>query len=718
MRDFVRKSDTASTGPAIRVGLVGCGRVAETCHLPTLRRVGRRVEVVALAEVDAHRRRRVAGMFNIAHCFADCASMLRSIPDIRVVAVCTPAHCHADAVIASLQAGKHVLVEKPLALTLEDAQRIVAEARAHPRLKVMVGFNLRHHRLVRKARSMIAGGLLGDVRLVRTVWSASLRSRMVLPAWRDRRELGGGVLNEIAVHHIDLIRFLINQEVEQVFVQAQHGEADDESATVNLRFSGGAAVSCLFSERSTDCNEVELFGSKGHLAFSMYRFDSLRFTAPGRYGSRADLVMHTLRELPEAWRILRRGGDFTETYRQQWLVFLDSIEDEEQVSATIEDGREALRVVLAAGASANSGKPVAISDAPRQHEPVPRHRSPRAIESVAPDGNHEMPRLSAIIATCGRLDSIRRTVRYLRAQSVHEQIELLIVCPREQELALNADELRGFWGHRIIEVGSIVSTARNNAAGVRAAAAPIVVFCEDHAFPDAGWAEALIEAHRGPYAAVGPVVRNANPRTAVSWADCLIGYGPWMEPIPPSEPSHLPGHNSSYKRDVLLRYGNRLDGMLEAETVLHWDLRAKGERLYLDPMARVAHTNFAEFGFWTKVQFHAGRTFAATRAQNWPAWKRLMFTVASPLIPAVRLTRIWRHASRVRTAHKPPPSVVPMLLWGLAMDGLGQMVGYGTGLGASSRTVANYEFERVRYITEEDRRELAAAEPASASLKG
>src|SRR5437588_133855 len=82
-------------------------------------------------------------------------------------------------------------------------------------------------------------------------------------------------------------------------------------------------------------------------------------------------------------------------------------------------------------------------------------------------------------------------------------------------------------------------------------------------------AQALLAAHRGPWAAVGPVVRNANPSTSVSWADFLIGYGPWCDPAPAGDLDHLPGHNSSYKRAILLDYGSELEGLLEAESVLH-----------------------------------------------------------------------------------------------------------------------------------------------------
>src|SRR5207244_2412948 len=121
--------------------------------------------------------------------------------------------------------------------------------------------------------------------------------------------------------------------------------------------------------------------------------------------------------------------------------------------------------------------------------------------------------------------------------------------------------------------------------GIRQAKAAIVALAEDHCFPDPQWAERLIASYQGPWTAVGPAVRNANPKTAVSCADLLIGYGPWLAPSSSREAEFLPGHNTSYKRAVLLEYGNRLDSMMQAETVLHWNLRSKGHRLFMESTA-------------------------------------------------------------------------------------------------------------------------------------
>ena len=109
-------------------------------------------------------------------------------------------------------------------------------------------------------------------------------------------------------------------------------------------------------------------------------------------------------------------------------------------------------------------------------------------------------------------------------------------------------------------------------------------------------------------------VGNANPHSAISWANLLIEYGPWLEPATARAVEHLPGHNSSYKRNVLLEYGPALETMLETESILHWDLRAKGFALLLEPAAKALHLNFTTIGASMRLRFHSGRLFAAARA--------------------------------------------------------------------------------------------------------
>jgi hypothetical protein len=312
--------------------------------------------------------------------------------------------------------------------------------------------------------------------------------------------------------------------------------------------------------------------------------------------------------------------------------------------------------------------------------------------------------LSVVIAAPHGYPTIRKTIGFLRAQMARERLEIVIVVPTAESLGSIGPELREFGGVRIVAVGEIRSIGGANAAGIRQAGAAIVALAEDHAFPEPGWAAALIAAHRDSCAAVGPVVLNGNPRSLVSWADFLIGYGPWRSPQPAGEREFLPGHNSSYKRDLLLGYGAALDVMLESETVLHWDLRAKGHRLRLEAQARIAHVNFSRAGAWMRAQFHGGRVFAARRAQlqNWSLVRRLLFAGGAPLIPAVRLWRLIRQNRRGSPDQPSWVRLLPLLMLGLLLDGAGQLLGSAFGLGAARTKLAGLEFDRYRHLNRRD----------------
>ncbi|HEX8648027.1 MAG TPA: glycosyltransferase [Thermoleophilaceae bacterium] len=322
------------------------------------------------------------------------------------------------------------------------------------------------------------------------------------------------------------------------------------------------------------------------------------------------------------------------------------------------------------------------------------------------------PELSVILVTPDRYETIRRTIAWLRAQTVRESIEVVIVAPSREVLQPDEEELAAFHGFQVVEVGTVRSVAAGNAAGVRAASAPVVVFGEDHSYPQPGWAEALIEAHRGPWAAVGPVVANANPRSAVSWADFLPGYGPWLDPTPGGPVTYLPGHNSSYKRDLLLELGDDLDPMLNAESVLHWELGARGHELYLEPRAKTRHFNFSRLPIYLHATFLHARTFAAERARGgrWGTLRRVAYAGAWPLIPLVRIRRVFRDVGRARE-HGVMPRVLPPVLLGLVVSALGEAAGYLLGPGEAPERVSAYEFHRDRHVTRRDRAAMAAAVP-------
>jgi hypothetical protein len=325
-------------------------------------------------------------------------------------------------------------------------------------------------------------------------------------------------------------------------------------------------------------------------------------------------------------------------------------------------------------------------------------------------GQRNVPRLSVILATPGKYSTLRKTVSHLRAQTVSRELELVIVSPLPIMQDLEEDHLKEFGSYRVVEIDAFRSIGQANAAGIRQATASIIALAEDHCFPDPQWAEKLIAAHHGPWTAVGPGVRNANPNTAVSWSDLFIGYGPWLTPAPSREADFLPGHNSSYKREVLLEYGDQLESMMEAETLLHWDLREKGHRLYMESSATTAHTNFSLWTSWVPAQFHNGRLFAGVRARGKPLLWRIVFILGAPLIPGVRLWRIWKNLP----CHELKAKLwgcLPTLVIGLAINGLGQFIGYALGAGNALERVGRYEVDRFKHVCEQDRWEILGEEP-------
>jgi hypothetical protein len=313
------------------------------------------------------------------------------------------------------------------------------------------------------------------------------------------------------------------------------------------------------------------------------------------------------------------------------------------------------------------------------------------------------PALSVIVISPDTYQTVARTIRRVRAQNVCAQLEIVLVLPSAASAGGEGNDLAGFCRNQVVEVGEMTSTARARAEGVRRATAPVVAFVEDHSFPAKGWAEALIRAHHEPWAAVGPAIANANPRSLVSWVNLIIEYAEWMEPVPAGIVSHLPGHNGSYKRELLLEYGDRLEQMLEAESILQWDLREKGHKLYLEPAARTYHQNFSALASWIPLRLDGGRLFASARARNWPFWRRLLYAASSPLIPFVRFGRIIRELKQPGRAPGLLPRVLPLLFLGLVVDGMGEMIGYAFGVGQAMKRLSDMEFHRERYLTHRDR---------------
>ncbi len=316
---------------------------------------------------------------------------------------------------------------------------------------------------------------------------------------------------------------------------------------------------------------------------------------------------------------------------------------------------------------------------------------PVTATSEPSSGARRPPAMSVIVTTPDSYDTIRPLIGRLRAQTARDALEIVLVAPSVEAVRAGLTELQDLGSWRVIEVGALRTVAQAKAAGIRHAAAPVVVLTEDHSLPHPTWAEALIDAHRRPWAAVGPAMDNANPESLISWADFTIGYGAWLDPAA-GEADCLPGHNSAYKRDILLGFGDRLEELLGVEAALHAELRARGWRLCMEPAAKTFHVNFTQLTPWVFYLLYSGRLFAAERARSWSPVRRAVFSGAAWLIPFVRLTRSVPQLRRARP--ELIPRVLPALLFALILDGIGQWLGCTLGAGQAAQKVARLEFHR------------------------
>jgi predicted dehydrogenase len=291
--------------------------------------------------------------------------------DIDIVDVCVPGHLHAEVAIAALEAGKHVIAEKPLANTLAEAEKMVATARAARERGVhsMVGFNYRRVPALALARQHIAAGRVGDVRQVRISYLQDWLADEAAPmTWRLRRELAGsGALGDLASHAVDQVRFLLGQEVigvnalSRTFVPQRTGESGREDVTVDdaawstLHTDGGAVVSLEVTRMATarkNALGIEVYGSTGALRFDLESLNHLDVCLDGGDGFTRVLVTEPGDPYIDGWWPPGHVLGWDATFTNQAADFLTALAEGEEPSPSFEDGLAVQRVLAAIEASA------------------------------------------------------------------------------------------------------------------------------------------------------------------------------------------------------------------------------------------------------------------------------------------------------------------------------------------------------------------------------
>ncbi len=324
----------------------------------------------------------------------------------------------------------------------------------------------------------------------------------------------------------------------------------------------------------------------------------------------------------------------------------------------------------------------------------------------------ETPAISAIVVT-DTVAPARPLLDALRAQTACELIELMVAAPEHTHEDLRVAAGECFASVVLLAVDPRADgLAAAQVQAIRAAAAPVVVLTETHCFPEPGWAAALIGAHRGPAAAIGPVFLNANAESIVSQAQFVCHYGPFAEPLPQGDWADVPGHNSSYKRAVLMTIDEDLPALFGTEYLLHRRLRELGHELAMEPAARVRHINVSRPRAALREAYIAGKIFATARRRGWPGGRRVLYAIAFPALALVRFRRHARDSRRIGGPHH--PQVLVLMVLTLVAASLGEAVGYLWGEGDATSELLDIELRRDRYLrgaVSSERRLIEAISP-------
>jgi hypothetical protein len=286
-------------------------------------------------------------------------------------------------------------------------------------------------------------------------------------------------------------------------------------------------------------------------------------------------------------------------------------------------------------------------------------------------------RLSIVLAT-DTYDTLRPVLTSLRRQIDREHLEIVIVAPAETLGHIDSSQLEGFGAVRVTLVPPPLLLPHARAAGVRAAAAPIVFLGETHCFPEPDMCHRLLAGFTDAHcAAVAPAIVNANPKTALSWASYLTDYGS-LGPGRTSGRIEQPlKHNGAYRRDVLLELGDRLDDLLDTNNEELWPtLHQKGYHSCFDRDARANHVNATKLRATVQIRFCSGALIGAQRARRWTWLRRLTYVAASPLVPAVL---VWRARSNIRfgaSGQRLPLGTTLGISVGALTKTIGEVLGY------------------------------------------
>ena len=333
----------------VKMGVIGLGRMGQL-YTNLLSSQINGAKLYAVAEINEQARSRVAGEFDITRAFADFHELL-ALPELDAVIIATPTSTHHDLVVAAAEAGKAILCEKPLALTLAET-RSAQEAVTRAQVPLQVGFMRRFDAAYQKAKTLIDSGQIG---FPVTFKSLSRDPFCPRPEYADPAKSGGLIL-DMAIHDFDLARWLMSSEVERVTAEGTtlvckvlESVGDIDNALINMRFVSGALGNIEVSRNAFYGYDIrtEILGSEGAVTVGVHQYTPVLLLT--RAGAQHDITPY----------LMERFGD---AYRTQLQHFVDCLTNGQPPLVSGADALAAYEIGVAATRSFQTGRPIALSD--------------------------------------------------------------------------------------------------------------------------------------------------------------------------------------------------------------------------------------------------------------------------------------------------------------------------------------------------------------------
>lgn len=326
----------------LKVGVIGCGSIARHRHLLEYH-ANEEVEITAVCDIIVERAEEMANLYG-AKAYSDYEKVLEE-NDIDAISVCLPNYLHAPVSIAALSAGKHVLCEKPMATSSEEAENMIEAAKKNNK-KLMIAHNQRFVASHEKAQQLIQENAIGKIYSFRTTfghggpesWSIDGKNSWFF----NKEEAFIGAMGDLGVHKADLIRYLLGEEFQEIsaFIESSAKEKSnvDDNAVFILRSESGVigTLTASWSYNTEEDNSTIIYGEKG----------VIRLEADPKYGlilelSNGEKINYELGQIQS-----NESGGQTNTHVIDH--FVECVLHNKQPLINGEEGKKSLEIILAA----------------------------------------------------------------------------------------------------------------------------------------------------------------------------------------------------------------------------------------------------------------------------------------------------------------------------------------------------------------------------------